>query len=82
MSQSLQEAIPKVLKTLWELEKELRSAARNSVVLRREDAQRHLSDARRHLDALLGLARGAKAEQGDDASRAFDASSTPPSVKH
>jgi hypothetical protein len=82
MSQSLQETIPQVLKTLWELEKELRSAARNSVVLRREDAQRHLSDARRHLDALLGLARSAKDEQSENASNTFDDSSTRPSIKH
>jgi hypothetical protein len=57
MSQGIRETVPKLLKTLWELEKELRGAAQNSVVLRREDAKRHLSDARRHLDALLGLAQ-------------------------
>jgi hypothetical protein len=32
MSESIKEAIPKVLKTLWDLENELRGFAQNSVV--------------------------------------------------
>jgi hypothetical protein len=63
MSQSIREAVPKLLKTLWELENELRSAAQSSVVLRRDDAKRHLSDARRHLDAVLALAQHARPEE-------------------
>jgi hypothetical protein len=81
MSHNIRETVPKVLQTLWDLEKELRGAARNSVVLRRDDAKRHLSEARRHLDALLGLA------QNDNpkvlaSQNPTDTSSEPPSIKH
>jgi len=81
MTQSIRETVPKLLKTLWELEKELRGAAQNGVILRREDAKRHLSDARRHLDALLSLAQNARSK---DFARPdpSDDSSGPPSVKH
>lgn len=63
MSRSIQETVPKLLKTLWELEKDLRSAAQNSVVLRRDEAKRHLADARRNLDAVLSLAQNARADE-------------------
>lgn len=64
MSRSIQETVPKLLKTLWELEKDfLRGAAQNSAVLRREEAKRHLADARRNLDALLSLAQNARADE-------------------
>lgn len=66
MARSILETVPKLLQAIWELEKELRSAAQNSVVLRRDEAQRHLSDARRHLDALLGLAQNVHANGGTD----------------
>jgi hypothetical protein len=81
MSQSIRETVPKLLKSLWELEKELRGAAQNSVILRREDAKRHLSDARRHLDALLGLAQSVHSEDLAR-QRTADESSSPPSIKH
>lgn len=81
MSQSIRETVPKLLKTLWELEKELRGAAQNSVVLRRDEARRHLSDARRHLDALLGLTQ---ASRPNDLERqdALKKTSTPPTSKN
>lgn len=60
MARSFLETVPKLLQAIWELEKELRSAAQNSVVLRRDEAQRHLSDA------LLGLAQNAHATGGTD----------------
>jgi hypothetical protein len=50
MADSIKDAIPNVLKMLWDLENELRGAAQNSVVLRRDE---YLSEARRHLDELL-----------------------------
>ena len=62
MSGSIQETVPGVLKTLWNLENELRSAAQNSVILRSEDARKHLQQARHHLDQLLGLAKASSAE--------------------
>jgi hypothetical protein len=57
MPGSIQETIPSVLKTLWGLENELRSAAQNGVILRGDEARNHLEQARRHLDELLGLAQ-------------------------
>ncbi|MBN9289655.1 MAG: hypothetical protein J0H36_00685 [Hyphomicrobium denitrificans] len=59
MSESIQKSVPGVLKTLWDMENELRSAAQSGVILRGEDARNHLQQARYHLDQLLGLANGA-----------------------
>ena len=61
MSDSIRETVPKVLKTLWDLENEMRGAAQNSVILRRDEARQHLADARRHLDELLSLIRSKEA---------------------
>ena len=76
MADSIKDAIPNVLKTLWNLENELRGAAQNSVVLRRDEARKHLSEARRHLDELLGLARSSETT-GPEGSRA--STEAPPS---
>ena len=57
MAESIKDSIPKVLKTLWDLENELRGAAQNGVFMRGEEASKHLSEARRHLDEFLGMAR-------------------------
>jgi hypothetical protein len=57
MADGIKETVPKVLKMLWGLENELRGAAQNGVILRREEASKHLAEARRHLDELLGLTR-------------------------
>ena len=43
MADSIKDTIPNVLKTLWNLENELRKAAQNSVVLRQDEARKHLS---------------------------------------
>ncbi len=81
MAHGIKETIPELLKTLRDLENELRSAAQNSVILRRDEAKRHLSDARRHLDALLGLAQ--RSDQKDASERtSSDDPSIPPSIKH
>jgi hypothetical protein len=45
--------IPDWLKSLWHMENELRRAARNGVILRREAARAHLAAARRHLDQAI-----------------------------
>jgi hypothetical protein len=69
MAGIIQETVPDVIKTLWNLENELRSAAQNSVILRREEARNHLQQARRHLDQLLGLLRSSSEEmQGTNSS--------------
>lgn len=81
MPDNIRKTVPKALKTLWDLENELRSAAQNSVTLRREDAKRHLAEARQRLDELLSLVRS-----HDGASESVSAPSTddgiPPPIKH
>lgn len=69
MADSIKDTVPKVLKTLWDLENELRGAAQNSVILRRDEAREHLADARRHLDELLSLARSSEASNAEGAPR-------------
>ncbi|WP_290989365.1 hypothetical protein [Hyphomicrobium sp.] len=81
MPDDIKETVPKVLKTLWDLENELRGAAQNSVVLRREEAKKHLAEARQHLDDLLSLVRSHDgAIEPDSASSADD--DIPPQIKH
>jgi len=57
MADSIQDAVPTVLETLWHLENELRSAAQNGVILRGDEARKHLQQARFHLDQLLALSK-------------------------
>lgn len=64
MAGSIQETVPNVLKTLWNLENELRSAAQNGVILRSEEARNHLQQARHHLDQLLGLSQRSEEVRG------------------
>jgi len=49
--------IPQALKSLYQLENELRSALLDGVILRKDEARQHLSEARRHLEDLLNSAR-------------------------
>jgi hypothetical protein len=57
MTGTIRESVPKVLKSLWDIENELRSAAQNGVILRGDEARNHLQQARHHLDQLLGIVR-------------------------
>jgi hypothetical protein len=68
MAGSIQETVPNVLKTLWNLENELRSAAQNGVILRSEEARNHLQQARHHLDQLLGLSQRSDEMHGTEPS--------------
>jgi len=68
MSESIQKTVPGVLKTLWDMENELRSAAQSGVIFRGDDARNHLQKARYHLDQLLGLAKGTPTETQVDKS--------------
>lgn len=72
MSESIQKTVPGVLKTLWDMENELRSAAQSGVIFRGDDARNHLQQARYHLDQLLdqllGLAKGTPTETQVDKS--------------
>ena len=80
MSDSIRETVPKVLKTLWDLENEMRGAAQNSVILRRDEARQHLADARRHLDELLSLIRP-KEVGATEGFRSVGRASHPPGAK-
>jgi hypothetical protein len=81
MSDSIRETVPKVLKVLWDLENEMRGAAQNSVIMRRDEARQHLADARRHLDELLNLIRS-KETAAAEGSEVSDQPSIPPALKH
>ncbi len=81
MPDNIREAVPKALKTLWELENELRGAAQNGVILRREAAKRHLAEARQRLDELLSLVRPHDgADESVSAGPADDG--IPPPIQH
>ena len=56
--------IPQWLKSLHEMENELRRAARNGLVLRKDEASEHLAAARRHLESALSQAKGAEPPNG------------------
>jgi hypothetical protein len=68
MAGGIHETVPNVLKTLWNLESDLRSAARSGVILQSEDARTHLAQARHHLDRLLGLSRGSEETRNTESS--------------
>jgi hypothetical protein len=50
MANDLLDKIPAWLKSLWDMENELRKAARNGLILRKDEASAHLAEARRHLE--------------------------------
>jgi len=81
MPDNIGKTVPKALKTLWDLENELRGAAQNGVVLRREEAKRHLAEARRRLDELLSLVR--PHDGADESVSALTADDgIPPPIQH
>ena len=47
--------IPAPLRSLWDLETELRLAAQNAVFLQKDEATKHLDEARRHLGEALNV---------------------------
>jgi hypothetical protein len=47
------ESIPTYLKSLWDMEAELRRAAQNTLFLRNAEASQHLAEARRHFNEAL-----------------------------
>jgi hypothetical protein len=58
MANPLIEKLPGWLKSLWEMENELRNSARNGLFLRRDDAANHLAEARRHFEEALQAIKG------------------------
>lgn len=63
-SESLFDRIPQWLKSLHEMESELRNAARKGLILRKDEASKHLAQARRHLEAALHEAKGVEPANG------------------
>jgi hypothetical protein len=64
MATDLLDKIPQWLKSLHQMENELRSAARNGLVLRHEKATEHPAQARRHLDQAMREAKGEEPPDG------------------
>ena len=64
MSENLFDRIPRWLKSLHEMENELRNAARKGLILRKDEASEHLAQARRHLEIVLNEAKGVEPADG------------------
>ena len=64
MPNDLLDNIPDWLKSLWHMENELRNAARNGIILRKEKASEHLAEARRHLEQAMNEAKGVEPPDG------------------
>ena len=63
------EDIHPALKSLWDLENELRSAAQNAIFLRNDEAKKHMEEARRHYQEALKVIKdemASKASQEPD----------------
>jgi hypothetical protein len=53
--------VPPALKSLWNMENELRSALQNAIFMRKEEASEHMAEAKKHWwDALHGKAQDEK----------------------
>jgi hypothetical protein len=64
VSDNLFDRIPQWLKSLHEMENELRNAARKGLILRKDEATEHLAQARRHLEGALNEAKGVEPANG------------------
>ena len=64
MANDLLDKIPDWLKSLWHMENELRNAARNGLILRKDEAATHLAEARRHLEQAMNEAKGIEPANG------------------
>jgi hypothetical protein len=60
----LLDQIPQWLKSLHEMENELRNAARKGIILRKDEASQHLTEARCHLERALNEAKGVEPPDG------------------
>ena len=64
MANDLLDKIPQWLKSLHQMENELRSAPRQGLLLRKDEASTHLAEARRHLENALNEAKGVEPPNG------------------
>jgi len=60
----LLDKIPQWLQSLNAMENELRNAAKQGLILRKDAASEHLAQARRHLEEAFSAARGQEAANG------------------
>jgi hypothetical protein len=80
MTGGINETVPKVLKALWDLENELRGAARNGVILQGEEARSHLHPARHHLDELLKIVSPSDSARAEEPSSTSTSTASPPTA--
>jgi hypothetical protein len=64
MANDILDKIPDWLKSLWHMENELRNAAHNGLILRKDEASAHLAEARRHLEKAVNEAKGIEPANG------------------
>ena len=64
MANDLLDKLPDWLKSLYHMENELRSSARNGLILRKDEASEHLAQARRHVETVLNEAKGVEPPNG------------------
>ena len=64
MANDLLDKIPDWLKSLWHMENELRNAARNGLILRKDEAATQLAEARRHLEQAMNEAKAIGSANG------------------
>ena len=64
MADDLLDKIPHWLRSLHQMEGELRSAARKGLLLRKDEASEHLAEARRLLERALNEAKGIEPPDG------------------
>jgi hypothetical protein len=77
MAQDLLDKIPDWMNSLWHMENELRNAARNGLILRRDEATAHLAEARRHLENAVNEAKGIKPAEQQQAAVPEEAQGNP-----
>ena len=77
MANELLDKMPGWLKSLWDMENELRSAARNGLILRTDEASAHLAKARQHLEEAMNGAKGIEPANGPRRLCARKAKSSP-----
>jgi len=70
--------MPPALKSLWQLENELRRALQSAVLLRKDDAQQNLERARLHMQAAVLAVKGEypKAEPASNTIKATNVNSS------
>jgi hypothetical protein len=66
MANELLNKMPGWLKSLWDMENELRSAARNGLILRTDEASAHLAKARQHLEEVMNGEKGIEPASGPE----------------